>query len=183
MSINPDLVSTAWWFAAEAHGDQKVPGTELPYLTHIGNVMLEVMAACENSYVEQPELAVQCAILHDVIEDTPTAVDNVEAMFGPQVTAGVLALTKDKSLPSKHEQMVDSLNRIQKQPHGVWLVKMADRISNLRPPPSHWSVEKAAAYRDEAQLIYDALHEANDYLADRLAEKIATYPISQNRND
>ncbi|MFK7804966.1 MAG: HD domain-containing protein [Anaerolineae bacterium] len=175
MSYNPDLISTTWWFAAEAHGDQKVPSSELPYLTHIGNVMLEVMGACENSYVERPDLAVQCAILHDVIEDTPTAVDNVEALFGPQVTAGVLALTKDKSMPTKQEQMIDSLNRIQKQPHEVWMVKMADRISNLRYPPSHWSVEKAAAYRTEAQLIWDALHEANDFLADRLADKIEAY--------
>ena len=182
MSINPDLISAAWWFAAEAHGEQKVPGTELPYLTHIGNVMLEIMTACENSYVEQPDLAIQCAILHDVIEDTPTAVDNVEAMFGPQVTAGVLALTKDKSMPTKRAQMVDSLNRIQKQPHAVWMVKMADRISNLRKPPHYWSYEKAAAYREEAQLIYDALHEANDYLADRLAEKIANYPIENRQS-
>ena len=173
--LNPDLISTAWWFAAEAHGDQRVPGTELPYMTHIGNVMLETNAAVENSYVEQPDLAVLCAILHDVIEDTPMAVDNVEALFGPHVTAGVLALTKDKSLPTKQEQMIDSLTRIQKQPHAVWCVKMADRISNLQRPPSYWSVEKSAAYRTEAQMIHDALSEANDYLADRLAFKIDAY--------
>lgn len=176
MAINPTLISTAWWFAAEVHGDQKVPGSELPYLSHIGHVMLEMMAACDNSYVAQPDLALQCAILHDVVEDTPTAVDNIEAIFGPQVTAGVLALTKDTSLPTKQAQMIDSLNRIQKQPHAVWMVKMADRISNLRQPPHHWSPEKTAAYRDEAQLIYNALHEANDYLANRLAEKIEAYP-------
>ena len=175
--LSPDLLSTAWWFAAEAHGDQLVPGTDLPYMTHIGNVMLEVMATVENSYVEQPDLAVQCAILHDVLEDTPIAVDNVEALFGPQVTAGVLALTKDKSLPTKEAQMVDSLTRIQKQPHAVWCVKMADRISNLRPPPPHWSVAKALAYQAEAQMIYDSLHEANDYLAERLADKIEHYDL------
>ncbi len=173
--LNPDLISTAWWFAAEAHGDQLVPGTDLPYMTHIGNVMLEVNAAVENSYVELPDLAVLCAILHDVIEDTPVAVDNVEALFGPQITAGVLALTKDKSMPTKQEQMVDSLTRIQKQPHAVWCVKMADRISNLRKPPAHWSVEKALGYQTEAQMIYDALHPANDYLAERLADKIDRY--------
>ena len=177
MPITPNLISTAWWFAAEAHGDQKVPGTELPYMTHIGNVMLEVMAAIENSYVEEPDLAIQCAILHDVIEDTPISVDNVEAMFGPRVTAGVLALTKDKSMATKQDQMIDSLSRIQKQPHAVWCVKMADRITNLRPPPPHWSTEKAIGYRAEAQTIYDALHKGNDYLADRLAEKIEAYPI------
>jgi (p)ppGpp synthase/HD superfamily hydrolase len=175
MSFNPDTYSHAWWFAAEAHGEQKVPGSELPYLVHIGNVAMEILAACENSYIEQPDLAVQCAILHDVLEDTPMAVDNVEALFGPQVTAGVLALTKDTSLPTKQEQMIDSLNRIQKQPQEVWMVKMADRITNLRKPPHHWSYEKEVAYRAEAQLIWDALHEANDYLADRLAEKIEAY--------
>ena len=175
--LSPDLISTAWWFAAEAHGSQMVPGSELPYMTHIGNVMMEVMGAINNSYVEQPDLATLCAILHDVIEDTPVSVDNVEALFGPQVTAGVLALTKDTSLPTKQAQMVDSLNRIQKQPHAVWCVKMADRISNLRTPPSHWSREKATAYQAEAQMIYDSLHEANDYLADRLAEKIENYQL------
>ena len=176
MPITPNLISTAWWFAAEAHGEQKVPGTELPYLTHIGNVMQEVMAACENSYVEQPDLAIQCAILHDVIEDTPTAVDNVEAMFGPQVTAGVLALTKDKSMPTKQAQMVDSLNRIQKQPHEVWMVKMADRISNLYHPPFYWDNDKILAYAEEAKLIWEALAPANNYLADRLWDKITAYP-------
>jgi len=175
--LTPDLISTAWWFAAEAHGDQQVPGTDLPYMTHIGNVMLEVNAAVENSYVEQPDLAVLCAILHDVIEDTPVAVDNVEALFGPQVTAGVLALTKDKSMPTKQEQMVDSLTRIQKQPHAVWCVKMADRISNLRKPPSYWSHEKALAYQTEAQMILESLAPANDYLAERLAIKIEEYEV------
>ncbi|MEM8862065.1 MAG: HD domain-containing protein [Chloroflexota bacterium] len=175
--LNPELISTAWWFAAEAHGNQMVPGSELPYMTHIGNVMLEVMAAVENSTIEQPDLAVQCAILHDVVEDTQVAVDNVEALFGPQVTAGVLALTKDTSLPTKQAQMVDSLNRIQKQPYAVWCVKIADRISNLRKPPHHWSLEKAKAYQTEAQMIYDALHEANDFLAERLANKIEDYDL------
>ena len=173
--FSPDSYSRAWWFAAQAHGDQLVPGTELPYIVHIGNVAMEVLASLSAEPAPSPDLAVQCALLHDVIEDTPVEVDNLDAVFGPEVTAGVLALTKDKTLKPKQAQMIDSLHRIQEQPREVWRVKLADRISNLRQPPGHWSRGKIIAYRDEAELILESLQHGSDYLAERLARKIEQY--------
>jgi (p)ppGpp synthase/HD superfamily hydrolase len=38
------------------------------------------------------DLAIQCALLHDVIEDTPTTCQEVEQQFGAAVAKGVLAL-------------------------------------------------------------------------------------------
>ena len=55
------------------------------------------------------------------------------------------------------------------------MVKMADRIANLDPPPYHWDDAKIAAYRQEAIAIHDALYSANDALADRLRAKIEEY--------
>ncbi|MEZ4637992.1 MAG: hypothetical protein R2856_24035 [Caldilineaceae bacterium] len=71
--------------------------------------------------------------------------------------------------------MTDSLHRIQQQPHEVWLVKLADRIVNLQPPPPHWHAAKIAAYREEARTILAVLGPADAYLAQRLAEKIKIY--------
>ena len=42
--------------------------------------------------------------------------------------------------------MLDSLKRIKKMSHEVWAVKMADRITNLQPPPKGWSAKKKEHY-------------------------------------
>jgi (p)ppGpp synthase/HD superfamily hydrolase len=55
------------------------------------------------------------------------------------------------------------------------MVKLADRISNLGPPPSDWDQEKISKYKEEAKLIYDNLKDANKFLADRLKQKIDNY--------
>jgi (p)ppGpp synthase/HD superfamily hydrolase len=55
------------------------------------------------------------------------------------------------------------------------MVKLADRITNLEPPPDTWSHDKRRAYLDEAALIRDALGEASAHLARRLEAKMADY--------
>ncbi len=172
---SPDTYTKAWNFASDAHRGQWVPGTKRPYINHLGNVAMEVMVAISATpMVQQPNLAVQCALLHDTIEDTAVTHGIVEATFGLEVAAGVLALSKNSTLP-KAEQMADSLARIRQQPREVWMVKLADRISNLQPPPRHWSQEKIVRYGAEAQVILAALGEANEWLSQRMEEKIAAY--------
>ena len=172
----PDLYVALLRFAAERHRAQLVPGTDLPYLVHVTSVAAEVIAVLPDS-----DLALACAFLHDVLEDTCKTHDEREAVakdisekFGADVAAGVWALTKDDRLP-KSDQMSDSLRRIREQPHAVWAVKLADRITNLAPPPAHWTAEKRAAYRKEAVAIADALGEANAALNARIRAKIAAY--------
>ena len=119
-------------------------------------------------------------MLHDVIEDTCQPHERaalgarISELFGAEVAAGVWALTKDDALP-KADRMADSLRRIQAQPREVWAVKLADRITNLAPPPASWTTEKRAAYRAEAIVIADALGAANAHLHARLRAKIAAY--------
>ena len=174
MTLGEAWVS-AWEFAAHAHREQKVPGTGLPYLVHLGTVALEVMAAHQQRPLERPSLAIQCAILHDTLEDTATEESEIVSRFGPEVAAGVRALTKDETLP-KADAMADSLQRIRAQSRDVWAVKLADRIANLKKPPPHWSADKIASYRVEAQTILAALGEGHEVLAARLARRIAEYP-------
>jgi (p)ppGpp synthase/HD superfamily hydrolase len=164
----------AYRFAADRHNDQKYPGTDLPYIMHLSFVCMEVIAALRVSEVAEEAVAVQCALLHDTIEDTTTTYDEIKQEFGRLVADGVMALTKLSTL-EKSQQMADSLQRLQQQPAAVQLVKLADRITNLQAPPHYWSREKIAAYREEAIVIHQALKESNGYLADRLQQKIEEY--------
>ena len=168
---SPDRYVAALQFAAKRHGTQKVPGSDLPYVVHLVSVANEVIAA---GPAADADLAVQCALLHDTIEDAGVTFGEIEAAFGAAVAHGVQALSKDPALP-KSEQMADSLRRIRAQPHAVWMVKLGDRITNLQPPPAYWTMAKRTTYRDEAIVIADALSGASEALDRRIRAKIAAY--------
>jgi (p)ppGpp synthase/HD superfamily hydrolase len=171
--LSADRYVAALTFAAHHHRDQKVPGTEFPYIVHVVSVAAEVIASVPSHGIDA-DLAVTCALLHDTIEDTAATYDEVAAKFGTAIADGVRALSKDDALP-KDERMADSLRRIREQPHAVWAVKLADRITNLAPPPRHWTREKCRAYRDEAIVIADALGPASPVLEARIRARIEAY--------
>lgn len=185
LTLSVDPYHRALRFAGRVHGEQRLPGTELPYLVHLAGVAMEVVAA---SVAAPPgagepfalQLAAVCAVLHDTVEDTSATVADIEQEFGPAVAKIVSALSKDPAL-AKAEQMADSLERIAALPpelvRAAAVVKLADRITNLQKPPAHWTLEKATAYRAEAQQILARLAPlaAWEPLARRLAEKIEAY--------
>ena len=172
------LYQEAIKFATAKHveKDHKVPGTNLPYVVHLSNVAMEIMIASCNTDNFNLGLAVQAALLHDTIEDTSTDFAELESKFGIEVANAVSALTKNDDLP-KEQSMADSLARIKEMPSEVWAVKLADRITNLQPPPAKWDNGKKIAYREEARLILNELKEGNEYLARRLQTKIEEYQI------
>jgi (p)ppGpp synthase/HD superfamily hydrolase len=178
---NRETYVKAWDFATLHHQGQTYggpkPDLRIDYLNHLGTVAMEVVWVLQHAtQTYDADLAVQCAILHDVIEDTSVSYEQVKAEFGTAVAAGVQALTKNTELASKQAQMLDSLMRIQQQPTEVWMVKMADRISNLYHPPYYWTNERIRLYWLESQAVYQALHTGNELLAQRLREKIDRYP-------
>jgi (p)ppGpp synthase/HD superfamily hydrolase len=163
-------------YAAKAHGDQKTP-KDLPYLVHITSVAMEVIHACESSKMdeEKANLAISCALLHDVIEDTNITYDDLYVDLGDAIANGVESLSKDKTLASKKEQMKRSIEMLLEQPYEVQMVKLADRITNLSTPPEHWDNEKKLSYLKEASFILSCLKNSNIYLSTRLEEKIENY--------
>ena len=173
---NQDGYIKAWNFASRMHHGQVVPGTEMPYINHLGLVAMESMAAvASGAELDSPDLLVLCALLHDVIEDTNGTYHDIHTEFGIDAANGVLALSKDKKLPSKEDQMKDSIERIRREPKEIWMVKMSDRITNLQPPPTNWSKERIDEYRTEATFILSELGDANTSLAARLGAKIRDY--------
>ncbi|MCP4132386.1 MAG: bifunctional (p)ppGpp synthetase/guanosine-3',5'-bis(diphosphate) 3'-pyrophosphohydrolase [bacterium] len=174
MNWSQERYINALYVAAKAHKNQKMPGSDIPYLVHINLVCMEVIAALQMETEKDGNLAMECAILHDTIEDTEVTWHELVSTFGKETADGVLALTKDEEL-SRPEQMKESLRRIRENPKEIWMVKMGDRISNLLKPPAYWNSEKIIQYREEAILIYETLKKGSPFLAGRLQGKIEQY--------
>jgi len=176
-----DIYKTALAFALKAHGEQKTPDG-LPYSFHIVSVANEIINSLSLYRISYDEanVAVACALLHDVVEDTNYKINrydlNIENF--KEIKAGVEALTKDKNLP-KEKQLQDSLERLEEMPYCIQMVKLADRITNLAPAPLFWNKAKREAYKDEAKMILEALKNSNPYLAKKLQEKIKNYQVEK----
>ncbi len=184
-----DTLNLAWQFAAQKHQGQQYAGHHqgeyYPYVVHLGQVFQELACAFALHPVTAAtySLAYPCAILHDTVEDTDASFEEIEQHFGIEIAQGVLALSKLKhnekgKALSKSEQMLDSLHRILQQPDAIAMVKMADRIVNLSPPPFYWEENKIASYKKEAIIIYQHLHKAHIGLAQRLQARIDQYPFT-----
>jgi (p)ppGpp synthase/HD superfamily hydrolase len=103
-----DLYMRAFRFVSHAHNGQLFPGTDLPYIVHITLVAMEITAALGVESGLNGDLTVQCAILHDTLEDTRVTYKTLKNKFGLPVARGVLALIKDESIrkmnPNRRER-------------------------------------------------------------------------------
>jgi (p)ppGpp synthase/HD superfamily hydrolase len=171
---NPDLYDETLHFAASAHEGQFVPGKNYSYVVHLVGVCMEVMRAAIIEEVDDPNLAMQCALLHDTMEETALTSDILIDRFGKEVTEAVKALTKNPDIPKKR-RLEDCLKRIIKLKREIWMVKLADRISNLKEPPEHWDNDKKKDYLEGSILIHTYLKKGSPYLAARLSDKIYAY--------
>lgn len=174
-----DAQQRVWEFVSLKHAGQtyggRVEGQQIPYITHLSSVAHEVLWGWDHDAGLDLNLALQCALLHDVIEDTGTSFDEVKHHFGGRVAEGVLALTKNATIQGRHAQMEDSLRRIKQQSLEIWCVKLGDRICNLQHPPFYWDEARIETYKEEARFILSELGAANQKLAKRLSRKIAEY--------
>lgn len=130
-------IELAGTFAVTKHGEtqRKLPGggTE-PYHAHVLRVGEAVRLAGGS------EAAVVAAILHDVVEDTPTTVQEVGEAFGDEIATLVNHLS-DKFTPASAPEMNRKARkaaenaRVAEAPPEVHLVKLFDLLDNLRDTP------------------------------------------------
>ena len=151
------MLSRALRFAALKHRRQRRKDAEAsPYINHPIAVLsiLSEEAAVDSTHV------LCAAVLHDTIEDTETSAEELEAAFGPDVLQTVLAVTDDKALP-KAERKRQQILRASSASHEARLVKLADKIANLRDladqPPHDWDAARRLAYCSWAMDVIDQL--------------------------
>lgn len=177
-----DKYQKAMNFAAKAHGEQKTP-KGVPYITHLASVAMEVIHACAKSELklEQTDLAITVALLHNTIEDTAVTYDEIYKEFGAEVAEAVDALTKDKTIESKKDQMAANINNLLTQAYEVQMVKLASYIVELQEPPKEWDSLQVLNKHKEAKFILSCLKNCNIHLSKRLEDKINQYIIYINR--
>lgn len=119
----------AFEYAREAHCTQKRKTGE-PYILH--PIAVARIAATE---LDLDVNSVIAAFLHDVVEDTPHTIEEIEAEFGPDVAFLVKVVTKQKKERYDSSKQVDNfrqmLDAIQYDIRPI-LVKLADRLHNMR---------------------------------------------------
>jgi GTP pyrophosphokinase len=130
--VPPDELATlrrAYDYAVEAHGDQTRP-TGVPYVHHLLEA-LEVLT--EGAGVLRTDLMV-ATLLHDVAEDTPRTIADIEAAFGPTVAGLVDWVTRPEPDAGESRRAAKEryLRRLAGAPPDAILVKLADRTSNVQ---------------------------------------------------
>ena len=117
------LVRRAYEVAESAHaGQMRDEGT--PYIIHPLRVAVSLADELE---IYSPKL-ICGALLHDVIEDSPTTREEIAEMFGEEIAEIVWLLTKfdDVSLPAYLAAIEAAAET------GAPMVKLCDRLDNLR---------------------------------------------------
>jgi GTP diphosphokinase / guanosine-3',5'-bis(diphosphate) 3'-diphosphatase len=154
----------AAFFAARKHTHQRRKNIEdIPYINH----PLEVTHLLSSVGGITDEDILCAALLHDTVEDTGTMASEIETRFGQVVAGYVLEVSDNKALPKAERKRLQvmhagSLSR------GATLIKLADRISNLRSiasePPKGWPVERQLEYFKWSMEVFEQLPETNEAL-------------------
>ena len=119
----------AFEFARAAHRFQKRKTGE-PYILH--PVAVAMIAASE---INLDVNSVIAAFLHDVVEDTPHTIEEIQQLFGDDVAFLVKVVTKQKKERYEMSKQLDNfkqmLNSVQYDIRAI-LVKLSDRLHNMR---------------------------------------------------
>jgi guanosine-3',5'-bis(diphosphate) 3'-pyrophosphohydrolase len=128
--VDLELVRRAFRLAAEAHEGQQRRSGE-PFITH----PVGVATICAQLRLDEQTIA--AALLHDVVEDTPTTLSTIRDDFGDEVAALVDGVTKLTRVQFQSREQAEAENYrkmvvAMAEDVRVILVKLADRLHNLR---------------------------------------------------
>ncbi len=153
--LNPENLTKAYEFAVKAHKDQKRRSGD-PYVIHpvaVANIL---------SDLRLDSATIVTGLLHDTIEDTNATYDLVLKEFGKEVADLVDGVTKISALENKAKENSKAENfrkliLATSKDIRVLLVKLADRLHNMRTIKAFDSIEKQKRIAKETMEIYAPL--------------------------
>ena len=156
--INPlldTLERRAFYFAARAHGNQKRKFSYDFYIHHPRRV-----ADMVREFTRDEEV-LAAAYLHDVVEDTPVSLEDVERAFGERIARLIMELTDDKGERKEVGRVEYIKQKVRTMSPEALLIKLADRLDNVM------DMEKAPSrfrekYRRETEALIEAAKERTD---------------------
>ncbi len=152
-----DLLNRAYVFAMKAHGTQERANGDL-YFTH----PLEVAGILVGMRLDVATIVT--ALLHDTLEDTLATLDEIKALFGKEIAFLVDGVTKLSQIEfqSDKEKQAENFRKLliaMSSDIRVLLIKLADRLHNMRTLHFVEPVEKRLRIAQETMEIYAPLAE------------------------
>jgi len=144
-------VYKAYHYAFDCHIDQKRRSGE-PYITH----PVSVACIAANLHLDGPSII--AALLHDVVEDTPATLKEVESKFGKQVAKLVDGLSKLDKLNFNDvvEAQAENFRKMllaMSSDIRVMIIKLCDRTHNMQTL-GHLNEQKRKRIAQETVDIY-----------------------------
>ena len=157
------LIQDAYDFAKDKHKEQFRKSGE-PYIHH----PLEVAYIC--TQLQSGPATLASALLHDVVEDTDTTIEEIEQRFGPDVRLIVDSLTKIQRMKLSHMTKED----FEAEDHRkiflgmahdvrVIIVKLADRLHNMRTLDSLSPDRQKALAKETLEVFTPIAHRLGIY--------------------
>jgi (p)ppGpp synthase/HD superfamily hydrolase len=155
--------------AARAHRLQNRKGSDIPYIVHPVHVSLILL---RYGFAEDVVIA---GLLHDVVEDQPVPLSDIEAQFGPEVAKMVDNVTERKWEDGRERPWEDrkneALDELSRAGSDTLAIKAADALHNTRVlafdlrrmGPSLWTYftrgpqESLWYYRSLAEIVQRSL--------------------------
>ncbi|MEA3435197.1 MAG: bifunctional (p)ppGpp synthetase/guanosine-3',5'-bis(diphosphate) 3'-pyrophosphohydrolase [Thermodesulfobacteriota bacterium] len=150
-----DIIDRAYIYSARVH-DGQVRLSGEPYLSH----PLEVASILADMNLDA--VSVAAGFLHDVIEDTSATEEDIKEMFGQDVLNIVSGVTKLSKLPFRSSQarQAESIRKMilaMANDIRVVLIKLADRLHNMRTLQFHKNEQKKKKIAQETLDIYSPI--------------------------
>jgi hypothetical protein len=168
--LNELDVSKTLNFATKAHSKQQYG--DKPYITHPRAVAATGKKFFGSAFTPD---AIKVALLHDVVEDTPYKLKQIEKMgYSPEVVQAVQLLTKNKMLSYSENirAIIASGNKL------AMMVKYADNYQNFTGDKSNWDPARAAhsqkKYLASLDMLGDALGVKKHLSPEQSVSKIPT---------
>ena len=154
-AVDEALLNKAYVFSVQAHGKQLRHSGD-PYYAH----PIEVAGILAG--LKMDTASVCTALLHDVLEDTPTTYDEMAEMFGPEIAELVQGVTKLSQLElsgevSKQAENFQKFVLAMSKDLRVLLVKLCDRLHNMRTLQYHPKQASRERIARETMEIYAPL--------------------------
>ena len=111
-------------YATQKHMGQKRKGKNIDYIVH----PLQVMEILKQNGADEETLIV--GVLHDVVEDTNTSLEEIENIFGRNIKNLVASESEDKS-KSYRERKKEHMDNLSKAEYKAKMVNCADKLSNI----------------------------------------------------
>ena len=155
--VEEELLNKAYVYSMKAHGSQK-RASGAPYFSH----PLEVAGILADYKFDSKTIIT--ALLHDVVEDTNTDLRDIKVNFGNEISHlvdGVTKLSKfeDRSAKFNQAENFRKLLLATSKDIRVLLVKLADRLHNMRTISHIKNIEKRKKISYETLEIYAPLAE------------------------